>query len=184
MQSKIMNPLTVIGLFCGVVELVALYTLPKLNETLQAQLVWFVMLFPVLLLGGFMWMLIFRHTHLYAPSDFADPTMFLRSIELTQVIKAQVDEKAKSLGDGPMGLTPQQVDLVRERVSSAFPSPPVTIRMLEVLRELGGSSKGDMAAVAEKLGISEKTVEVYIAQLRSAGLLDAYRRPTGMTRSG
>ena len=45
----IKNPLTVIAVFAGLAEVSATIALPQLEAVVQAKFVWFVMLFPTLL---------------------------------------------------------------------------------------------------------------------------------------
>ena len=72
------NPLTLIGVFAGLAEIAATAVLPFLEGTAQAQFIWFVMLFPVLLVLLFFATLNFNHHVMYAPKDFDDPEAFER----------------------------------------------------------------------------------------------------------
>ena len=67
---NIKNPLSIIAIFCTITEGLCLYALPKLTENNQNIFIWFVIGFPVLLLGLFFFTLIKHHTKLYSPSDF------------------------------------------------------------------------------------------------------------------
>jgi hypothetical protein len=66
----IKNPLTVVGLFSSIAEVAGTIVLLKLPPELQSLFIWFVMLFPVLLVVAFFLTLNFNPTVLYAPSDF------------------------------------------------------------------------------------------------------------------
>ena len=76
----IKNPLTIIAFFATVTEsaVAALYAadLGKQNQTI---LVWFIVLFPVLLVLAFFITLYFRPKNLYAPSDYNNDAGFLTS---------------------------------------------------------------------------------------------------------
>jgi hypothetical protein len=72
------NPLTVIAIFAGLAEVSATIALPQLSEQVQALFVWFVMLFPALLVGLFFLLLWFKHQVLYAPSDFSNEENFMQ----------------------------------------------------------------------------------------------------------
>jgi hypothetical protein len=74
----IKNPLTVIAVFAGLAEVSATIALPQLDIAIQSKFVWFVMLFPVLLVVLFFLMLWFKHQVLYAPSDFSDESNFMK----------------------------------------------------------------------------------------------------------
>jgi hypothetical protein len=73
----IKNPLTVIAIFAGLAEVSATIALPQLPVDVQAIFVWFVMLFPALLVSLFFFLLWFKHQVLYAPSDFANEDNFM-----------------------------------------------------------------------------------------------------------
>jgi len=72
------NPLTVIAVFAGLAEVSATIALPQLSPNAQNVFVWFVMLFPTLLVGLFFFVLWQKHHVLYAPSDFSDEKNFMR----------------------------------------------------------------------------------------------------------
>nr|VFK24225.1 MAG: hypothetical protein BECKMB1821G_GA0114241_100765 [Candidatus Kentron sp. MB] len=82
--SKVANPLTLIALFSGVSESIALAVLPFLAETgqaLPAPLIWFSVLFPTLIVVLFFATLNFNHKVLYAPGDFGDEKHFLSTFD-------------------------------------------------------------------------------------------------------
>ncbi len=74
---QISNPLTLIAVFAGLAEVAATTVLPMLSGTIQETFVWYVMLFPVLLVLAFFLTLNFNHVVLYSPSDFQDESNFL-----------------------------------------------------------------------------------------------------------
>jgi hypothetical protein len=78
--KQVSNPLTLIAVFASLAEVAATAALPTLDGTVQAQFVWFVMLFPVLLVVLFFVTLNWNHRVLYAPSDYTDETNFLRAL--------------------------------------------------------------------------------------------------------
>lgn len=77
------NPLGIIALFIvlvyGLAALVTAFA-SALSEGERLPLIWFLVLFPVLVLGVFGW-LVCRHSEkLYSPSDFKDERNFLRTL--------------------------------------------------------------------------------------------------------
>lgn len=74
----IRNPLTIIGAFASFLTVSGNWILPKLNETCQFYYMWFLMIFPFLLVTFFFIVLWFRPKNLYAPSDFQDENNFLK----------------------------------------------------------------------------------------------------------
>ncbi|CAM4402077.1 hypothetical protein BZK40_12045 [Citrobacter portucalensis] len=77
--NHIKNPLTIIGIFAGIVEVSANFVLPFLEEGQQATYIWFLMLFPAALVVLFFITLNFNHVVLYAPSDYKDDQSFMRA---------------------------------------------------------------------------------------------------------
>ncbi|MEH3452379.1 hypothetical protein [Phytobacter diazotrophicus] len=77
--NHIKNPLTIIGIFAGVVEISANLVLPFLNETQQGIYIWFLMFFPAGLVTIFFVTLNFNHVALYAPSDYNNDKGFMQA---------------------------------------------------------------------------------------------------------
>lgn len=77
--GHIKNPLTVIAMFAGIAEVSGTIVLPMLSEQVQCLYVWFLMLFPCLLVALFFFTLWVKHTVLYAPSDFQDDKSFMEA---------------------------------------------------------------------------------------------------------
>jgi hypothetical protein len=72
----IKNPLTIIAIFAGIVEVGSNTVLPFLTHENQSTYIWFLMLFPFVLVLIFFFILYTRHHVLYAPSDFNDEKNF------------------------------------------------------------------------------------------------------------
>lgn len=79
--NHIKNPLTIIGIFAGIVEISANLVLPFLEESQQSIYIWFLMLFPAGLVIAFFITLNFNHVRLYAPSDYTDDKGFMQANE-------------------------------------------------------------------------------------------------------
>ena len=89
---KISNPLTIIAIFAGLAEISGTVVLPFLEGDSQAIYLWFLMLFPVLLVVLFFITLNFNYKVLYAPSDFQDEDNFLKLFG-----KPTFEEKAEKI---------------------------------------------------------------------------------------
>lgn len=76
----IKNPLTIIAIFAGIAEVSGSAVLPFLSIANQSDYVWFLMIFPILLISYFFLTLNFNHKVLYAPSDFRDEETFYKLI--------------------------------------------------------------------------------------------------------
>jgi len=78
---KISNPLTIIAVFAALAEVAGTAALVGVEKEVQVIFVWFVMLFPTLLVALFFVTLNFNHYVLYAPSDYDNDTNFLEAIK-------------------------------------------------------------------------------------------------------
>lgn len=92
-DTTVKNPLTVIAIFCGVAETSGAACLPFLAPEVQATYVWFLMLFPALVVVLFFSVLYLKHKVLYAPSDYKDERNFM---VFTQASVDQVVDKIRS----------------------------------------------------------------------------------------
>lgn len=68
--GTIKNPLTIIAIFAGIVEISSTTVLPFISESSQSVYIWFLMVFPSVLVLAFFVTLNFNSKVLYAPSDF------------------------------------------------------------------------------------------------------------------
>lgn len=90
--GHIKNPLTVIAIFAAIAEISGTTVLPFIESENQGIYVWFLMLFPIFLVGIFFLTLNFNHKVLYAPSDYKNEDNFLKSFG-----KATTEEKEEKL---------------------------------------------------------------------------------------
>ena len=76
--SHIKNPLTIIAVFAGLVEVSATTVLPFIHiEHLQSRFLWFLISFPSLLVMLFFITLNFNNKVLYSPSDYQSDKGFM-----------------------------------------------------------------------------------------------------------
>lgn len=75
--GKVSNPLTIIAIFAALAEVAGTVAISVVNDKLQFTFVWFVMLFPVLLVVLFFLTLNFNRKVLYGPSDFKNQEHFI-----------------------------------------------------------------------------------------------------------
>jgi len=79
--STVKNPLTVIAIFAGTAEISGTAILPLLEVESQQIYIWFLMLFPFLLIVFFFLTLNWNHKVLYAPSDFTNEDNFVNILK-------------------------------------------------------------------------------------------------------
>lgn len=96
--SHIKNPLTIVGIFAGIVEISANLVLPFLDPAQQEVYIWFLMLFPATLVIIFFLTLNFNHVALYAPSDYNNDKGFMQANGKMTDVKIQG-------GDARRGIT-------------------------------------------------------------------------------
>lgn len=75
--GHIKNPLTVIAIFAAIAEISGTTVLPFIDADNQNIYIWFLMFFPIFLVGIFFLTLNFNHRVLYAPSDYKDEKNFV-----------------------------------------------------------------------------------------------------------
>lgn len=75
--KRVSNPLTVIAIFAGLAEIAGTVVLPLMDKEIQLYFVWYVMGFPLILVGLFFCTLWKNHKVLYAPSDFKNDDTFV-----------------------------------------------------------------------------------------------------------
>lgn len=96
--GHIRNPLTVIAIFAAIAEISGTTVLPFIESENQSIYIWFLMLFPIFLVGVFFITLNFNHKVLYAPSDYKNEDNFLKSFgkatfrEKERKLKQEVEE--------------------------------------------------------------------------------------------
>lgn len=78
--KHISNPLTIIAVFCGIAELSGTSVLPFIDVSNQETFIWFLMLFPTLIVILFFVTLNFNYKTLYSPSDYRDDKAFLNAL--------------------------------------------------------------------------------------------------------
>src|SRR5262245_48915471 len=93
-MKSVSNPLTIIGLFCGVVEVVGLIVMGtgKITPEAQRDLIWLVKWFPLVLVSLFCITLWFKDRVLYAPGDFKDEKNYLDLARLNARKSVGIDE--------------------------------------------------------------------------------------------
>ncbi|WLE96850.1 MAG: hypothetical protein QTN59_19500 [Candidatus Electrothrix communis] len=74
--GTIKNPLTIIAIFAAISEISGTIVLPFINAEHQGLYIWFLMIFPIILVVTFFLTLNFNHKVLYAPSDYKDEENF------------------------------------------------------------------------------------------------------------
>lgn len=91
------NPLTIIAIFAGLVEVSATTVLPFIDKGIQETFIWFLMVFPTLLVTYFFATLLIKPKALYAPSDYRNDDSFVKMHE-QQTVKMQGNSVSGTVG--------------------------------------------------------------------------------------
>lgn len=96
------NPLGIIALFIvlvyGIAALLLGFSSRNLEPSERSPLIWFLVLFPVLVLVAFYLLVAYHHVKLYAPHDFPDKEGFFRALTPTEQ-KQRLEEETKEITD-------------------------------------------------------------------------------------
>ncbi len=124
--GHIKNPLTVISRFAAIAEISGTAVLPFIAPENQATYIWFLMTFPVLLVGAFFLTLNFNHKTLYAPSDYKNQNHFLNLFGI--VTPNERDEKLNAeVQEADATLQPLEESPVVEQPAPIPEDPPIPV---------------------------------------------------------
>jgi hypothetical protein len=93
-MKSVSNPLTIIALFAALAEIAGTVAIKLVAPELQPTFIWFVMIFPTLIVILFFVTLNFNPKVLYAPSDFRDEENYLAIANATKSLGI---EKVKTM---------------------------------------------------------------------------------------
>lgn len=99
MKETIRNPLGIIAIFATLIETVVSITLTTgldklISSSERLPVIWFIIIFPLLLLGVFVFLVIKFPTHLYSPRDFRTDASFLKANDTQIKEHLEADENA------------------------------------------------------------------------------------------
>ena len=126
--GAVKNPLSIIAIFAGIAEISGTTVLPFLAQANQATFIWFLMLFPTILVLAFFAILFAKPSALYAPSDYRDEANFIRllrpasaeerknKIDMESIEVAEAEVRAES-----KGVSSDQSDVIETSGSPDFP---------------------------------------------------------------
>ncbi len=88
--KKVSNPLTIIAIFSGLAEISGTIILPFIKESNQTIYIWFLMIFPILIVILFFITLNWNSRVLYAPSDFKDEANYMKAFQQPDPIELEL----------------------------------------------------------------------------------------------
>lgn len=104
-KSLTRNPLGIIALFVSMIYgfscLVLSASITNLKDAYERlPLIWFVIVFPIIILAAFIYLVIFHHEKLYSPSDFRDDEAFIQTIDENKR-NIRIQDEVKTLETSP-----------------------------------------------------------------------------------
>jgi len=173
--STVSNPLTIIAIFAGLAEIGGTGVLPFIEPDNQRLYIWFLMLFPSLLVTLFFCTLLYDNRVLYAPSDWENEENFFKdkfskatATEGDQKLQDEIAEtesiEADDLGAGAAGSSESGITNSPSSVEA-----PDKGKLNTLPEALGGSRIGGSR--------SEHMARYYWAELRGIAKLE---QETGM----
>ena len=130
--GTIKNPLTIIAIFAAIAEISGTVVLPFISESNQGTYIWFLMVFPFVLVAAFFLTLNFNHKVLYAPSDYKNEENFIKSLPTATFVEKvrkieqeieDIEENSSPDEAGPGGSEKDGVsykNLVRRSVQASY----------------------------------------------------------------
>ncbi len=151
-MKAVSNPLTIIALFAALAEVAGTVSLKFLTSELQAIFIWFVMGFPILLVGLFFYVLITNPKVLYGPGDYRGDEAFLLGLKSEkqalgiEVIRkslddavAKISEEVKKIETTGAAARNELVGIVEQRllpVQSAVEEAKENIGLLDIAKRM------------------------------------------------
>ena len=137
-QKLARNPLGIIALFIVLVYSIAAIFIGisgnHLEPSEKLPLIWFLVVFPVIVLFLFIWLVIKHHTKLYSPSDFKEDESFLRTLSYDEQ-KTKINSEIRLLRENEDNYS-MSTRLISDVMK--VPIKPSSIMLIEdlVLRDL------------------------------------------------
>lgn len=127
------NPLGIIALFISLVYGFACIVLSTASSNLEPieriPLIWFLVLFPIIIMLSFLFLVTKHHRKLYGPSDFKDEKIFLETIDIKtqkRILSESTVIKTKDFHDSSTGINSKI-----ERLKNYLIAENLTLRILE-----------------------------------------------------
>jgi hypothetical protein len=152
------NPLGIIALLIVLVYAIAALVTwgASLEPASRLVLVYFIAVYPLVVLAAFLWLVVRHPTKLYAPQDYSDEATYLQVLQLTGVgavqnvqLAAQEIQATREAVQPVLKPGTTDAELLALQFISRWNSPEMTARR----REEGGFSSG-MIAFFEEMAIA------------------------------
>ncbi|AWB44877.1 hypothetical protein DCC85_12040 [Paenibacillus sp. CAA11] len=172
--NKVSNPLTIIAIFAGIAEVAATVALGLIAAEVQRVFIWFVMLFPILLVLSFFVTLWYRPQALYAPSDYRDEDNFMKNMNKANDIVENTVQQIKEFEIEPEMKNKVISNLyeVKEVVNNFNKSNNRLISLLKTIEQHAGISREEILTETS-LTVSE--VDQLLSMLINQQAIEVYK---------
>jgi len=169
-MKKISNPLTIIAIFAGVSEAFATGALAILPVDVQKVFVYFVMLFPTMIVVLFFLVLYFKNWVLYAPSDYENQDHYVNINQETMKSSVMLElqsfvDKIKSEG---ANISNETAEKVKESIAKRIDESSEKTRKNQIKDFLYGND-GTCKEIAHACGIHPSYAQAILKQLEQEG---------------
>ncbi|HHF3086143.1 TPA: ArsR family transcriptional regulator [Vibrio diabolicus] len=168
---KVNNPLTIIAIFAGLAETLATVALIQLPLEVQQTFVYFVMIFPVMIVLLFFLVLYFKNTALYAPSDFDNQNHYLEVNRLKERLDEKIDVIFKDMNTNGIHVTQQEIEQAKGSLSKLITRETLPIAMLEILDHISDNPM-TVAELSNITGLLPVAIMTYLSKLKSLGFVE------------
>ncbi len=185
-REKISNPLTVVGIFAGIAEIAGTSVITFLTPNLQQIFIWYVMLFPILLVLLFFITWNFNPSVLYSPSDYQNEDNFIkivtkayRNFDEIQAMLTNIGKEVRDNSDESIEKTiDEKLDRIRRKLEETqndytkltnitLSSSPEK----EIMRILVNEGDISFNELLDKLNITEVSLTRALERLRNINLI-------------
>lgn len=157
------NPLGIIALFVSLIYgfacLVLSTSISNLENNIERlPLIWFIIIFPIVILIAFIYLVVNHHEKLYAPGDFRGDDAFIQTIDENKR-KQRIKEEVKNLEASPKSNELEQVNGVTVESNEEVKTKTTGKTPLTVTKEITQAELIKMYTNSEQWSINELSLK-------------------------
>ncbi|MEZ8687173.1 hypothetical protein A145_04320 [Vibrio splendidus 5S-101] len=175
---KVSNPLTIIAIFAGVAETLATVALVQLPLEIQSTFVYFVMAFPATIVLLFFFVLYYKNTVLYAPSDFDDQNHYLEANNLKEKVSNQLDSIFQSINERGSPIPQEELDKAKSSIVKTITREAMSETMHHVLNCVT-KTPSNIIDIAITLNITRERARQLLKALEINGMVEQVQSAHG-----
>ncbi|MFZ6776516.1 hypothetical protein ACO0LD_06745 [Undibacterium sp. Ji83W] len=163
--TSVKNPLSVIAIFAGIAEISGTAVLPHIAVANQALYIWFLMLFPTLLVCIFFLTLNFNHKVLYAPSDFKDEDNFVNLLKKATDIELVKFKGGSTTANFEAETAPLSIPEIEEPTTENTDELPNSSNQQESLRDKLDEAEKEGEATQQSIQEIQSNIEKSLKEI-------------------